>query len=92
MIFSGGFDSNISTALTVLTLIGSIFTVFYGLRFFGGIFFGKQGDRNLAEKTPKLLIVPTVAVTAFLIIEGLMPGALLTWVTKGLAGIFGGAI
>jgi len=39
MIFSGGFESNISTVLTVITLIGSLFTVIYALRFFGRIFF-----------------------------------------------------
>ena len=92
MIFSGGFESNISITLAVLTLIGSIFTVFYALRFFGGIFFGKSKEDNLLEKAPKALIIPTVAVTAFLIIEGLIPGPLLSWVAKGLAGIFGGAV
>jgi hypothetical protein len=44
----------------------------------------------MANKPPRALIFPTIAVTAFLIIEGLMPGPLMAWTIKGLAGIFGG--
>jgi NADH-quinone oxidoreductase subunit M len=90
MIFAGGFESNISTAFTVITLISSILTVIYALRFFGGIFFGEPKPEDLSGSTPRGLIIPTIAVTAFLIIEGLMPGPLLAWTIKGLAGIFGG--
>lgn len=90
MIFAGGFESNISTALTVITLISSILTVIYALRFFGGIFFGEPKPEDLSGSTPRGLIIPTIAVSAFLIIEGLMPGPLLAWTIKGLAGIFGG--
>jgi len=90
MIFAGGFASSISTALTVITLIGSILTVIYALRFFSGIFFGEPKPEDLSGSTPRALIIPTIAVTAFLIIEGLMPGPLLAWTIKGLAGIFGG--
>ena len=90
MIFAGGFESNISTALTVMTLIGSLFTVFYGLRFFGGIFFGETRPESQLTKPSKVLVIPTVAVTVFLIIEGLIPGPLLSWTIRGLTEIFGG--
>ncbi|MEA3327977.1 MAG: NADH-quinone oxidoreductase subunit M [Chloroflexota bacterium] len=89
MIFSGGFDSGISIVLTVMALIGSLLTVIYGLRFFGGIFFGKKIPDSLPTKAPLGLIVPTLAVTIFLIIEGLMPGPLLAWAMKGLTSIVG---
>ncbi len=91
MIFAGGFESNISTALTVMTLIGSLFTVFYGLRFFGGIFFGEPKPKSQLEPSVAL-VIPTVAVTAFLIVEGLLPGPLLSWTIKGLTDIFGGML
>jgi len=90
MIFAGGFDSGVSIALTVMTLIGSLLTVIYALRFFGSIFFGKRLPEDLPKKAPLALVIPTMAVTIFLIIEGLIPGPMLTWATKGLAGIFGG--
>ncbi len=90
MIFAGGFDSGISIALTVMTLIGSLFTVIYALRFFGGIFFGEKKHADLPEKAPLALVVPTLAVTAFLIIEGLIPGPLLQWAMQGLTSIIGG--
>jgi NADH-quinone oxidoreductase subunit M len=92
MIFAGGFDSGISIALTVMTLIGSLLTLVYGLRFFGKIFFGAQKPETLPEKSPRALLVPTIAVTVFLIIEGLVPGPLLNWATQGLTGIFGGLL
>ena len=90
MIFAGGFDSGVSIALTVMTLIGSLLTVIYALRFFGSIFFGKRLPEDLPKKAPLALVIPTMAVTIFLIIEGLIPGPMLTWAMKGLAGIFGG--
>jgi NADH-quinone oxidoreductase subunit M len=92
MIFAGGFDSGVSIALTVMTLIGSLLTLVYGLRFFGKIFFGVQKPEALPEKSPRALLVPTIAVTVFLIIEGLVPGPLLEWATRGLTGIFGGLL
>jgi NADH-quinone oxidoreductase subunit M len=92
MIFAGGFDSGVSIALTVMTLIGSLLTLVYGLRFFGKIFFGVQKPGDLPEKSPRALLVPTIAVTVFLIIEGLVPGPLLDWATLGLTGIFGGLL
>jgi len=90
MIFAGGFDSGISIALTVMTLMGSLLTVVYALRFFGRIFFGTQQPELLPSQSPRALLFPTVAVTAFLIIEGLAPAPLLNWAMRGLAGIFGG--
>lgn len=92
LIFSGGFDSGVSIVLTILTLIGSILTLVYALRFFGKIFFGAKKPENLPEKSPRSLLVPTIAVTIFLIIEGLIPGPLLAWATNGLAEIFGGLL
>jgi NADH-quinone oxidoreductase subunit M len=90
MIFAGGFESDVSIALTVMTLLGSLFTVFYALRFFGSIFFGEMEPKSHFVKPSIALVIPTVAVTAFLIIEGLLPAPLLSWATKGLIGIFGG--
>ena len=90
MIFAGGFDSGVSIALTVMTLIGSLLTVIYALRFFGSIFFGKRLPETLPKKAPLALVIPTLAVVVFLIIEGLIPGPLLTWAENGLSGIFGG--
>jgi len=89
MIFAGGFDSEISIALTVMTLIGSLLTVVYGLRFFGSIFFGKQQPTGLPARAPRALVIPTVAVTAFLIVEGLIPAPLLSWTMRGLADLIG---
>ena len=90
MIFAGGFDSGVSVALTVITLVGSLFTVIYGLRFFGSLFFGKRLPVSIAERAPLALTIPTLAVTIFLIIEGLIPGPLLTWATRGLTSFIGG--
>ena len=92
MIFAGGFDSGVSIALTVISLIGSLLTLIYGLRFFGKLFFGEKMPDFLAERSPRALLLPTVAVTAFLIIEGLAPAPLMGWVTRSLAWLFGGAL
>jgi NADH-quinone oxidoreductase subunit M len=92
LIFGGGFDSGVSIALTVATLLGSLLTLIYALRFFGRIFFGEKKPASIAEKSPRALLIPTIAVTAFLVIEGLVPGPLLAWATQGLIGIFGGPL
>lgn len=89
LIFAGGFDSGVSIVLTVITLLGSLLTVVYALRFFGRIFFGVQKPDTLPAKASKALVFPTVVVTCFLIIEGLAPAPLLSWAMKGLASIFG---
>jgi formate hydrogenlyase subunit 3/multisubunit Na+/H+ antiporter MnhD subunit len=91
MIFAGGFGSGYSPILTILTLIGSLFTVVYALRFFGKIFLGKLGAGIEPKASPKALLVPTLAVTIFLIIEGLLPAPLLSWAINGLAVVFGGS-
>jgi NADH-quinone oxidoreductase subunit M len=90
MIFAGGFDSGVSIALTVITLIGSLLTLVYALRFFGKIFFGDQQPAEIMEQSPRALLVPTVALTVFLVIEGLLPGPLLAWAAQGLSTVFGG--
>ncbi|MFU8827241.1 MAG: complex I subunit 4 family protein, partial [Brevefilum sp.] len=92
LIFGGGFDSGVSIALTVVTLLGSLLTLVYALNFFGRIFFGQTKPALLAEQSPRALLVPTVAVTVFLIIEGLLPGPLLGWAIEGLTTIFGGVL
>ena len=89
MIFAGGFESGVSIALTIVSLLGSLLTVFYALRFFGMIFFGKRIPESLPEKAPLALTLPTLAVTLFLIIEGLLPGPLLTLAMNGLTGFIG---
>ncbi len=90
MIFSGGFNSGYPVFLTVISLIGSLFTVFYSLRFFGVIFFGKLRPVNATGHPTKSLLLPTIAVSIFLLVEGLMPGPLLNWVTRGVDTILGG--
>lgn len=90
MIFAGGFESGYPVFLTVISLIGSLFTVFYGLRFFGKIFFGDLKPIDSTGNPKKALLVPTIAVTVFLLIEGLVPAPLLNWVMQGLATVFGG--
>ena len=92
MIFSGGFETRFSPILSIATLVGSIFTVIYALRFFGGIFMGKPQPIKLPKKPPQSLLIPTVVVSAFLLIEGLLPGPLLSWVVKGIRGIMEGLI
>jgi NADH-quinone oxidoreductase subunit M len=89
MIFSGGFSSGAPIVLAVLTLLGSLFTVFYALRFFGGVFFGGKRPESLPAKAPLALTIPTLAVAVFLLFEGVMPGTLLDWAIKGLATIWG---
>jgi NADH-quinone oxidoreductase subunit M len=89
MIFAGGFDSGVSIPLTVMTLIGSLLTLVYALRFVGKLFFGQKQPESLLEKSPPALLVPTVAVSVFLIIEGLAPAGLISWAMQGLAAIFG---
>ena len=90
MIFAGGFDSGISNVITVLTLVGSLFTVVYALRFFGLIFFGDRKPELLLGKAPRSLVIPTMAVTIFLLVEGFIPAPLMSWVVKGILSIFGG--
>jgi NADH-quinone oxidoreductase subunit M len=90
MIFSGGFDSGYPIALTVATLLGSLFTVIYALRFFGKIFFGEFTLEGHPITPPKALVFSTLAVTVFLIIEGLLPAPLISWAIKGLGTVLGG--
>jgi NADH-quinone oxidoreductase subunit M len=90
MIFAGGFGSGFPIVLTVITLLGSILTVIYSLRFFGKIFFGDTKPEKIPHHIPKALLISTVAVTLFLIIEGLTPGPLLAWSELGLTSILGG--
>jgi len=92
LIFSGGFGTSHPTILTILTLIGSIFTVIYALRFFGKIFLGEFSQDDNGLRQPKTLVYATLAVTAFLIIEGFMPGPLISWASKALASILGGGL
>ena len=90
MIFSGGFETDFSMILSIATLIGSIFTVIYALRFFGGVFMGDQQPESLPKKAPVSLLIPTIAVAVLLLVEGLLPGPLLSWVVKGIQGILRG--
>jgi len=90
MIFAGGFQSGFPISLTLITLLGSIFTLVYALRFFGNIFFGPQKPKELDKEAPLGLLIPTAAVTLLLIIEGLIPGPLLSWTMKSISIVFGG--
>ena len=90
MIFSGGFETGFPAILTIGTLLGSIFTVIYALRFFGVIFLGDQRPEKLPKTASRALIVPTVAVAVLLLLEGILPGPLLSWVVRGVQGVVGG--
>ncbi len=92
MIFAGGFDFGISTILTIATLIGSLLTVVYALRFFGILFVGKTKPQGLPDSAPLSLLVPAVVVSLFLIVEGLIPGPLLSWAMKGLENVLRGIL
>ncbi len=89
MIFTGGFNTDFPVILTVLTLLGSLFTVIYSLRFFGTIFFGKLQPENIPQPS-RLLLIPTVVVTVLLIVEGLIPGPLYAWASRSLTMVLGG--
>jgi len=90
MIFSGGFETGFPAILTIGTLLGSIFTVIYALRFFGAIFLGDQRPDKLPKKASLALILPTVAVAVLLLLGGILPGPLLSWVVRGVQGVVGG--
>ncbi|MDY6867899.1 MAG: NADH-quinone oxidoreductase subunit M [Chloroflexota bacterium] len=90
MIFSGGFETEFPAILTIGTLLGSIFTVIYALRFFGTIFLGDQRPDKLPKKASLALILPTVAVAVLLLLGGILPGPLLSWVVRGVQGVVGG--
>jgi formate hydrogenlyase subunit 3/multisubunit Na+/H+ antiporter MnhD subunit len=91
MIFTGGFVTEFPAVLTILTLLGSLFTVIYALRFFGVIFFGKQKPESIAEPA-RILMISTIIVSIFLIIEGLLPSPLFAWAEKGLMAVLGGSL
>lgn len=90
MIFSGGFQTAYPTTLSIGTLIGSIFTVIYALRFFGGVFLGKTQPTPLPKKPPRALLVTTLTVSILLLVEGLMPGGFLSWAARGVKNLAGG--
>ncbi len=90
MIFSGGFDSGYSISLPIISLLASIFTLVYALRFFGKIFIGKLKPSRLAEKINLWALASTVAVAVFLMVEGLFPDPLLAWSMSGLESVLPG--
>ena len=89
MIFTGGFNTGFPVVLTVLTLLGSLFTVVYALRFFGSLFFGKLKPADI-KKPSNWLMATTIVVTVFLIVEGIAPAPLYSWAANSLITVLGG--
>lgn len=90
MIFTGGFAAGIPLVLPIISLVSSIFTLVYALRFFIKVFFGALKPQALVLQPMNGLMIPTIAVTVLLLVEGFIPGPLMNWVTQGLAAIMGG--
>jgi NADH-quinone oxidoreductase subunit M len=90
MIFAGGFESGFPVWITLSTLLGSIFTLVYALRFFGIIFLGELKPKTISLSVPLFLLIPTVLVSMFLIVEGFFPESLLNWTLNSFSSVFGG--
>lgn len=89
LIFTGGFETAYPVFLTVLTLLGSLFSVFYALRFLGLLFFGEPLSEKIQQPGLTLLI-PTGLMVAILLITGLFADPLLNWSMNGLSILLGG--
>jgi len=89
MIFAGGFHTA-HTALSVLTLFGSLLTVAYVLRFVGRIFFGARPEGLVVNPPHWAMVAPTVLLAVLALVEGIFPAALFDWVAHELPLILGG--
>ncbi len=92
MIFAGGFNTTHLT-LSVLTLFGSLLTVVYALQFAGRIFLGERPEGlDLAGEVPRAMQLSTLALTALLIIEGVLPATIFNWAERTLDLLLQGSI
>jgi NADH-quinone oxidoreductase subunit M len=91
MIFTGGFHTT-HIVLSVLTLFGSLLTVVYALQFAGRIFLGKKPEDLRVGAVPRAMQLSTIALTALLIIEGLLPGPIFNWAERTLPLLLQGSI
>jgi NADH:ubiquinone oxidoreductase subunit 4 (subunit M) len=91
MIFAGGFHTT-HIVLSVLTLFGSLLTVVYALQFAGRIFLGKKPEDLRVGAVPRAMQLSTIALTALLIIEGLLPGPIFNWAERTLPLLLQGSI
>jgi NADH:ubiquinone oxidoreductase subunit 2 (subunit N) len=91
MIFSGGFKAG-NFGLTVVTIISSLLSVVYALRFVGLIFFKKSDAPLELEKPMVWALVSGLLLVALLIVSGIFPGLMLDWTQRGLLDILGGIL
>jgi NADH-quinone oxidoreductase subunit M len=90
MIFAGGFQTGY-IALCAVTLLGSLLTVAYVMRFAGRLFLGGTvGDARFAAP-PLAMLAPAVLLAGLAIIEGIFPAAVFDWVLHELPLLLRGA-
>jgi NADH-quinone oxidoreductase subunit M len=88
MIFSGGFRTA-QTALSVITLFGSLLSVAYALRLMLGIFVGKL-KAEVIEARPKAMLASTVALSVTALVAGILPMPLIALISEELSLLMGG--
>ncbi len=91
MIFTGGFQAA-NFGLTVITIISSLLSVIYALRFMGLIFIRKSSETFAVTKMPVWAVVPGIVLVIVLVITGVFPGVLLDWTSRGVAALLGGGL
>lgn len=91
MIFSGGFKAG-NFGLTVVTIISSLLSVVYALRFVGLIFFKKSEVPLELDKPRVWALVSGLLLVVLLLVSGIFPGLMLDWTQKGLLDILGGIL
>ena len=88
MIFAGGFQTPY-TALSAVSLFGSLLTVAYALWFASRIFLGTE--HTLPDKRlPVAMVAPMVFLAVLAVVEGVFPAPLFDWVAHELALLLGG--
>lgn len=91
MIFLGGFQAA-NIGLTVTTVIGSLLSVIYALRFVGNIFFRNRSDDFTADRVSIWAVIPGILLVAILLLTGIFPGVMLDWTYRGISGLLGGGL
>lgn len=71
LIFAGGFKS-IYPYLSVLAIIGAVFTAAYALRFIAGIFFGEEKTKA-AVRVPFLMTLSSAVLSLSILFVGIYP-------------------
>ncbi|MCJ7693812.1 MAG: NADH-quinone oxidoreductase subunit M [Anaerolineaceae bacterium] len=91
MIFAGGFQTE-NFGLTVITIISSILSLIYALRFIGLIFFKKSSEPFPVKKVAAWALASGFCLAILLIITGIFPGVLLDWTSQGIGALLGGGL